>query len=92
MVEESLEKRNNEKQVFIDISVPRNIEEKVEEMEAMQLFTIDDLQEIVNTNMEKRKGSIDSANEIIDEIVDDFANGLPADRCVLQLKPLPITC
>ena len=73
MIRESLQSRNERKQVFIDISVPRNIEENVEEIEAVQLFTIDDLQEIVNTNMEKRKGSIDSANSIIVEIVDEFS-------------------
>ena len=76
MIQESLQGRNEQKQVFIDISVPRNIEEKVEEMEAIQLYTIDDLQEIVNTNMEKRKGSVESANIIIDEIVDEFCEWL----------------
>lgn len=76
MIEESLEERNNNSQVFIDISVPRNIEENVEKMEAIQLFTIDDLQEIVNTNMEKRKSSICSANPIIDESVDEFCEWL----------------
>jgi len=76
MIQESLQGRNEQRQVFIDISVPRNIEEKVEEIEAVQLFTIDDLQEIVNTNMEKRKGSVESANIIIDEIVDEFCEWL----------------
>jgi len=76
MIKESLEERKSNSQVFIDISVPRNIEENVEEMDAVQLFTIDDLQEIVNTNMEKRKGSIGSANSIIDEIVDEFCEWL----------------
>ena len=76
MIQESLQGRNEQKQVFIDISVPRNIEEKVEEIDAVQLFTIDDLQEIVNTNMEKRKGSVESANFIIDEIVDEFCEWL----------------
>jgi len=76
MIQESLQGRNEQKQVFIDISVPRNIEEKVEEMEAILHYTIDDLQEIVNTNMEKRKGSVESANIIIDEIVDEFCEWL----------------
>ncbi|HKI87725.1 MAG TPA: glutamyl-tRNA reductase [Draconibacterium sp.] len=76
MIEESLVERNDKNQVFIDISVPRNIEEKVEDLASVQLFTIDDLQEIVNTNMEKRKGSIGSANTIIDNIVDEFGEWL----------------
>ena len=72
MVEQSLKERNSREQIFIDISVPRNIEEKVEELKAVRLFTIEDLQEVVNTNMEKRKKSICSANKIINEIVDEF--------------------
>lgn len=76
MIIESLKERNNVTQVFIDISVPRNIEENVEEMEAIQLFTIDDLQEIVSFNMEKRKSSICAATPIIDESVDEFCEWL----------------
>ncbi|MEX0983289.1 MAG: glutamyl-tRNA reductase [Bacteroidales bacterium] len=74
MVKESRKRRNSSKQVFIDISVPRNIEKNVEDLTAVQLFTIDDLQEIVNTNMEKRKSSIVFANRIIDQIEDDFSD------------------
>lgn len=76
MAEQSITERKGSPQVYIDISVPRNIEENVEEMEAVQLFTIDDLQEIVDANMGKRKGSIDSARKIIDEIENDFCEWL----------------
>ncbi len=73
MVEKSLTHRNGKNQVLVDISVPRNIEENIENMNAVELFTIDDLQEVVDTNMGKRKECIESANKIIDEIVDDFS-------------------
>jgi glutamyl-tRNA reductase len=76
MVEQSMTHRNRNKQVFIDISVPRNIHDDVEELEGVQLFTIDDLQEIVDENMGKRISCVDAANEIIDEIVDDFCEWL----------------
>lgn len=76
MVKQSLNERKNNHQVYIDISVPRNIEKNVEELESVQLFTIDDLKEIVNTNMDKRKESIGSANIIIDEIVEEFSEWL----------------
>ncbi|MGM0620032.1 MAG: glutamyl-tRNA reductase [Bacteroidota bacterium] len=72
MAKEAIEKREGRKQVLIDISVPRNIETDIEKIENMELYTIDDLDKIVNSTMEKRKGCIDSANEIIDEMVNDF--------------------
>jgi glutamyl-tRNA reductase len=76
MVKQSLNERKDNHQVYIDISVPRNIEKNVEELESVQLFTIDDLKEIVNTNMDKRKECIGSANIIIDEIVEEFTEWL----------------
>lgn len=76
MVIKSMETRKERQQVFVDISVPRNIEPQVEEMENIQLFTIDDLQTMVNTTMEKRKESVATANLIIQEIVDEFMEWL----------------
>src|SRR5690606_35023412 len=37
---------------------------------------IDDLQTVVNTNMEKRKESVTTANEIIKEVADDYCEWL----------------
>lgn len=72
-VQQSIEKRKDKEQIYIDISVPRNIEEEVEELDLIRLFTIDDLKEVVNLNMEKRKDCICDADVIIQEIVDDFS-------------------
>jgi glutamyl-tRNA reductase len=72
MAELSVKNRNGNHQVFVDISVPRNIEQEVESLENVTLFTIDDLQSVVNTNMEKRKESVSTANEIIKEIANDY--------------------
>ena len=76
MADHSASKRDGNLQVFVDISVPRNIEQEVEKVEAVTLFTIDDLQSVVNTNMEKRKESVSTANEIIKEITDDYCEWL----------------
>jgi len=76
MAEQSVNIRKGNHQVFVDISVPRNIEQEVEKLDAVTLFTIDDLQSAVNTNMEKRKESVSTANEIIKEIVDDYCEWL----------------
>ncbi|HKL31595.1 MAG TPA: glutamyl-tRNA reductase [Tangfeifania sp.] len=72
MARESAEKREGRKQVYIDISVPRNIEKDIEGVENVNLYTIDDLDKIVNSTMQKRKKCVDSANLILDEMVDDF--------------------
>ncbi|MGC9352439.1 MAG: glutamyl-tRNA reductase [Mariniphaga sp.] len=83
MVEKSLETRKNERQVFIDISVPRNTEKNIEELEAVQLFTIDDFKAVIKSNMEKRKESIETAKNIINELVEEFSEWLSSR----SLKP-----
>jgi glutamyl-tRNA reductase len=72
MAREAAKIRDGRKQVYIDISVPRNIENDIENLKDIELYTIDDLDKIVNTTMKKRKGCIDSATKIIDDMVADF--------------------
>jgi len=72
MAREAAERREGRKQVYIDISVPRNIETDIGKLGNVNLNTIDDLDKIVNTTMKKRKGCIDSATQIIDDLVTDF--------------------
>jgi glutamyl-tRNA reductase len=76
MAEMAIKTRNGNRQVYFDLSVPRNIGSEVEGIDAIQLFTIDDLQEIVKANMGKRMECIESANRIIEEIVDDYCEWL----------------
>jgi glutamyl-tRNA reductase len=76
MAKSSTAKRNGALQVFVDISVPRNVEPEVESLDAVALFTIDDLQTAVNTNLEKRKENISAANEIINEIAHEYCEWL----------------
>jgi len=72
MVTKSLSLRNNHPQVYIDLSVPRNIEKSVADLENINVLGVDDLQEIVRQTTEKKKGSAEKAKVIIDEVVSDF--------------------
>jgi len=68
--------RPDHKQVFLDLSVPRNIESAVGEIENIELLGVDDLQEIVNQTTEKKKESAQKAHLILDELVSDFSEWL----------------
>jgi glutamyl-tRNA reductase len=72
MVIKSLESRNNKAQVYIDLSVPRNIEKSVADLENISVLGVDDLQEIVKQTTEKKKESAEKAKIIIDDVVSDF--------------------
>ncbi len=68
--------RPNHHQVYVDLSVPRNIESAVGELENAELLGVDDLQEIVKQTAEKKKESAEMAHLILDEVVADFSEWL----------------
>ena len=72
MVKQSMVERSNRKQVYVDLSVPRNIENSVAELENIELLGIDNLQEIVRQTTEKKMESAKKAKIILDEVVSDF--------------------
>ena len=76
MVIKSLESRNNKAQVYIDLSVPRNIEKSVADLENISVLGVDDLQEIVKQTTENKKESAAKAHLILDEVVADFSEWL----------------
>ena len=50
------------------------MEQEVSELDDVYLYTVDDLQEIIQENLESRQQAADQANEIIDAQVDTFLN------------------
>ena len=72
MIRKTLHIRPNHKQVYIDLSVPRNIEKEVGEIPNIEVLGVDDLQEIVTQTTEKKKDSAEKAKIILDEVVADF--------------------
>ncbi len=73
-VQQSLIKRSGKTQVFIDLSVPRNVDAGVQRSDAIELITIDDLQELVEINSSRRYGSIKEAEIIIGQSSRDYFN------------------
>ncbi len=57
--------RRNRPMFLIDIAVPRNIEPAVNEIDNVFLYDIDDLQEVVNSNLRERRKEADHAEEIV---------------------------
>ncbi len=79
-----IEKLRQGKPVFIiDISVPRNVSDDVNEIENVYLYNIDDLKMVVDRNLEERKIAAESAKILIDEEVAKF------DRWLKQLQVSP---
>ena len=70
-------KDRKQRPVFlIDISVPRNIDPKINDLDNVYLYNIDDLQGIVDANMFERKKEAERAEKIIEEEIGPFLKWL----------------
>lgn len=58
---------------MVDIAVPRDIEPEVEELADVYLYTVDDLQEVIQDNLRARQTAADVAQEIIDQEAEDWS-------------------
>jgi glutamyl-tRNA reductase len=74
MTEQALRARKRKPMFMVDIAVPRDIDADVAELEDIYLFTVDDLQSVVNENLEGRRQAAREAGELIDAEVERFAH------------------
>ncbi|MDO9168966.1 MAG: glutamyl-tRNA reductase [Methylobacter sp.] len=77
-VESALKKRKHKPMFMVDLAVPRDIEAEVEQLSDVYLYTIDDLQNTIDKNMNTRRLAAEQAEEIIDTQVDYFLAWLRA--------------
>jgi glutamyl-tRNA reductase len=76
MTEQALRARKRRPMFMVDIAVPRDIDADVAELEDVYLFTVDDLQSVVNENLEGRRQAAREAGELINSEVERFAHSL----------------
>ena len=69
-------RESSEKQLLIDLSVPRNIDPEIAKLSEAKLFAVDDLMEIVNSTTQKRAEAVEDAMIVINEVSSDFMDWL----------------
>ena len=69
-VERALKARRHRPIFMVDIAVPRDIEPEVSELSDIYLYSVDDLQEVIEENMRSRQEAAEQAEEIIESHVD----------------------
>ncbi|MBD5640988.1 MAG: glutamyl-tRNA reductase, partial [Desulfovibrio sp.] len=82
-VGKALRARRNRPMFFIDIAVPRDVDPRVNTLDNVYLYDIDDLRDVVEENMAARRVEAEAAKAIIDEEVGRFARWLES----LDAKP-----
>jgi len=71
-VERAVKQRRHKPVFMVDLAVPRDIEPEVEQLEDVYLYTVDDLQDIVEENRQARREAALLAEEIIAMEVEHF--------------------
>jgi len=71
-VEKAIVIRKHSPIFMVDIAVPRDIEEQVSELEDVYLYTVDDLQDIINEGLKSRQEAALMAEDIIETQVVHF--------------------
>ncbi|MDN3700050.1 glutamyl-tRNA reductase [Vibrio artabrorum] len=67
MVESALERRKHQPMLLVDIAVPRDVESEVGKLNDAYLYSVDDLQSIVDGNIEQRRVEAIQAEAIVSE-------------------------
>ena len=87
-VEQAMIARRRRPMFLVDIAVPRDIDPAAAEIEDVYLYTIDDLQAVIDENLRSRQAAALKAREIIDSETGHFLDWLQQGDAVAALKSL----
>ncbi len=77
-VEWALKKRKHKPIFMVDIAVPRDIEAEVAELDDVFLYTVDDLQSVIEDNLKSRQEAATHAELMIEDEVETFLGWIRA--------------
>lgn len=86
MVEGALKQRRNMPMFLVDLAVPRDIESQVNELGDAYLYTVDDLQHIVEQNLASREEAAEEAEQIISGQVDTYLSWQQSQQSIDLVK------
>lgn len=75
-VQKALKKRRFRSQLIVDIAVPRDVESEVNDIDGVFLYTVDDLQAVIDENRQSRQEAAFEAEEIVTDQVEQFMRKL----------------
>jgi glutamyl-tRNA reductase len=88
LAEQIIHRRKNKPMFFIDIAVPRDIDPTVNEIDNAFLYDIDDLQQVIDSNLKERLKEASRAEEIVDTEVQAFCSKMQSREVVPTIVQL----
>ncbi|HEY3055999.1 MAG TPA: glutamyl-tRNA reductase [Thermoanaerobaculia bacterium] len=87
-VQRAVEARRRRNLFFIDLSVPRNINPAIADIEGAYLYNVDDLQNVADRNLELRHEAAKDAEQIMEREAEAFRKRLIAQDAVPTIVEL----
>ena len=87
-VENALKQRKHKPIFMVDIAVPRDIEAEVSDLDDVFLYTVDDLKDVIEENMQSRQQAAKEAEKIIDVQVGSFMRWIKTLDAVPTIRQL----
>ena len=82
---------NNKPLLILDLSIPSNVDSHLKNLDNVKLVNLDELSQLTNAALKKRKQYIPEANTILNEIQNDFLKWLAYRKFAPTLKALKQT-
>jgi glutamyl-tRNA reductase len=88
MVRQAIRKRKHRPIYIVDIAVPRDVDPAVARLDDVYLYTVDDLQGVIDENMKNREQAARQAEEIIDTQVSQFMDWMSTLDTVSTIRAI----
>jgi glutamyl-tRNA reductase len=85
-IRKALRKRRHRPMFLVDIAVPRDIEPETAKLQDVYLYTIDDLQQVVDENQQQRVLAAESTTGEVNDAADSFMRWLHGLRAARSLE------
>ena len=86
---EAAQKRRKRQAMFVvDLAVPRDLPDDAEKVSGIYLYTVDDLEAVVEENLKARRKEAERAESIVEATVEDFLQWLRDQDIVPTIKAM----
>jgi glutamyl-tRNA reductase len=87
-IRRALKARKRRPIFIVDLAVPRDVEERVGELDDIYLYTVDDLREVADAGVDRRKAAAMEAETIVESLVDDYMAWLKSLDAVSAIRSM----
>lgn len=71
-VKHALKQRRYQQMLLVDLAVPRDIDTKIEELDGVYLYDVDDLQDVIDDNLAQRRQAAVEAEFMVNQFATQF--------------------